>query len=565
MNNTEKNCYKLQISKIKLSFYVIINKISEGELEKITEFHKNQTYESNLIVSLLKTALSAFQCQSGTIAVLDLGVNMFRIVATVGLTDRASDSSFINYQESISGYVFDHQEVVIIDEYHLPPINLKYQRLRDTCSICVPLIDPRNNSIGIISLNKQTGFFSEDKIPFLLLITKQIAIILEEIHLKEEREKTLQVLNLVSTIYQKLHCTSNYEEASVAVLRAAVSVTQATKGFILRPLLYTISIPAVYKWDSLREQIHQHQKYLLKILRKNPLSNKQILITKEEMTNFYFRDQLDLEPDQDFPLLICPICPESRVWGFIFLVVKEKLNPIVSSALNIVLNLAESTYQNIYLLHHNQHLTVHHERLNLARELHDGLTQSLIALRMQLEYFLNLDSNSEKTKDFLNHMHDILNECVNDSRAILSRLRRGTQSEKSIREFIEDKIKRFSWDTNQKIIFDFQLSENILSTYQKRFLIKILQESVINSCKHSSAKKIHIKVGNFRSGVYFLVKDNGKGFCLEETLDRKDSYGLRGMIERMKLVGGTLRIRSEIGKGTMVKAVFPLNGYRENY
>jgi signal transduction histidine kinase len=524
----------------------------------LTNTVSEKSIEADLIDDLLQSALTLFQCQTGTIAILEPNLGLLRIVAATGISERWNESPFIDPKVSISGYVIENHQLVIIDERHEPPIDLKYQRFRDTCSICAPLIDNKKSVIGIISLNKQTGFFQEESIPYLQLMTKEIAIILEEIRLKNERETTIQMLNLVSSIFQKIHCTTNYEEASDAILRAAIAVTQAKKGIILRPMLYTINVPAIYEWEEAVDFVHKNQKYLLKILRQSPIMKNQFLVDYDNIIKLYFKKYFNLESKQDFPVFICPIRPEGRSWGFLVLVLKEYLHHISSLALEIVLKLAETTYQNIYLLQHNQHLTVQQERLHLARELHDGLTQSLIALRMQMEYFLSLENNQDQR--FLDRMHDTLDECVKDSRAILTRLRRGTKNEKSIGELIENKIKKFSWDTNQQIELRYNLNEKNLSNNQKRFLVKLIHESIMNACKHSSAKKIQVKVGHFREGVYFVVRDNGKGFILEKALNKKNSFGLKDLYERVKLIGGTLRIQSVVDKGTIVKAVFPIHG-----
>jgi tRNA U34 5-carboxymethylaminomethyl modifying GTPase MnmE/TrmE len=115
-------------------------------------------------------------------------------------------------------------------------------------------------------------------------------------------------------------------------------------------------------------------------------------------------------------------------------------------------------------------------------------------------------------------------------------------------------------NTIRQIELRYNLNEKNLSNNQKRFLVKLIHESIMNACKHSSAKKIQVKVGHFREGVYFVVRDNGKGFILEKALNKKNSFGLKDLYERVKLIGGTLRIQSVVDKGTIVKAVFPIHG-----
>ena len=148
------------------------------------------------------------------------------------------------------------------------------------------------------------------------------------------------MLNLVSSIFQKIHCTTNYEEASDAILRAAIAVTQAKKGMIIRPMLYTINVQAIYQWEEVDEFVHKNQKYLLKILRQSPIMRNQFLIGYNDLAKLYFKQHFNLDSKQDFPVFICPIRPEGRSWGFLVLVLKEKLHHISSLALEIVLKLA---------------------------------------------------------------------------------------------------------------------------------------------------------------------------------------------------------------------------------
>ena len=136
---------------------------------------------------------------------------------------------------------FQNREIVIIDDNHVPPISLKYLRKRNHCAICLPLIGESGQAIGIFSINKGEGIFEEDKIPFLKLIAKEIAIIIEEIRLKLEREKTIETLKAVSEIFQSINCTMSRKQTYQKILEVVVTTTQARKAAIFKPSLrYTL-------------------------------------------------------------------------------------------------------------------------------------------------------------------------------------------------------------------------------------------------------------------------------------------------------------------------------------
>ena len=92
-------------------------------------------------------------------------------------------------------------------------------------------------------------------------------------------------------------------------------------------------------------------------------------------------------------------------------------------------------------------------------------------------------------------------------------------------------------------------------------LFRVIQESLNNVRRHSGASKAQVTLEFLDSGVRVMVSDNGKGFAPPARvgdLARSGKLGLTGMGERIELLGGTLTIQSEPGKGTTVTAEAPL-------
>jgi two-component system NarL family sensor kinase len=95
-------------------------------------------------------------------------------------------------------------------------------------------------------------------------------------------------------------------------------------------------------------------------------------------------------------------------------------------------------------------------------------------------------------------------------------------------------------------------------------MYRVLQEALNNAAKHSGADCVSVTLRRGKAGgVELNIKDNGRGFDVEKTLRERDAtsaMGLANMRERTELSGGTLKIRSGKGRGTVIHAAWPLSG-----
>ena len=87
-------------------------------------------------------------------------------------------------------------------------------------------------------------------------------------------------------------------------------------------------------------------------------------------------------------------------------------------------------------------------------------------------------------------------------------------------------------------------------------LFRIAQEAMTNACRHSKSQKVHVTLAQKGDDVTLEVRDWGIGFDLEAVQENR--FGLEGIRERSRILGGKLSIKSEPGKGTVVRAVFPV-------
>lgn len=93
-------------------------------------------------------------------------------------------------------------------------------------------------------------------------------------------------------------------------------------------------------------------------------------------------------------------------------------------------------------------------------------------------------------------------------------------------------------------------------------LFRVVQEAVSNIARHAQAKNVSVALRFKKSAIGVHVKDDGRGFDVEEAISSKDrprGLGLLGMKERVELMNGTLNIRSRLGIGTEINIEIPLN------
>ncbi len=200
----------------------------------------------------------------------------------------------------------------------------------------------------------------------------------------------------------------------------------------------------------------------------------------------------------------------------------------------------------------------------LARALHDGPTQTVAAIPMQISrarHLLNRDVEAagealyqteelaRRTSKQLRHMLFTLRPLVLESEGLIAAL--NSMAEKTKETFGQNVI----------IECDTQLVEE-LDMNSQTVIFTIAEEAVNNARKHAQAEKIWVKVQRLQNDLAFLeIEDNGKGFLVENVMDNYDDRGSLGMLnmkERAELVQGVFHIKSRPGEGTQIQVVLPL-------
>ncbi|MDD4927801.1 MAG: histidine kinase [Gallionella sp.] len=232
----------------------------------------------------------------------------------------------------------------------------------------------------------------------------------------------------------------------------------------------------------------------------------------------------------------------------------------------VVLNVTESKIYEEKLIHSQKmlrELAAHmesvreEERKHVAREIHDELGQTLTALKMDVSLARMRfgDANPELMKR-LQSMTQLVGRTIEISRHITSSLRPGAL-DLGIVAAIEWLVEEFVGYTG--IRCELALAEGDLTLDESAAIavFRIIQESLTNISRHAAATRVDIRVSRAEGRLCFEVYDNGKGFDPQMVSSRK-SFGLVGIRERMTILGGELVLDSEPGRGTRIRACFPV-------
>ena len=198
------------------------------------------------------------------------------------------------------------------------------------------------------------------------------------------------------------------------------------------------------------------------------------------------------------------------------------------------------------------------ERKWIARELHDDVNQRLALLAVNLDRIgQQLPESASELGNEILEASRMATEIGDDVQALSHRLHSSKLEylglEWAARSFCTEFGRR------QKIEIRFH-SQNILRHLPSELslaLFRVLQEALRNAAKHSGSTCVEVSLLGGQKEVELSVRDFGRGFQPEEGL-RSAGIGIVGMRERLKLVGGMLKITSDTGTGTRVQAYIPV-------
>lgn len=213
------------------------------------------------------------------------------------------------------------------------------------------------------------------------------------------------------------------------------------------------------------------------------------------------------------------------------------------------------TGENLRLVSEARHAE-EEERRRIGRELHDEAGQSLLLLRLQLE-LLEREA-PECVRGPLAESRGLVESAIQEIRRIVSALSPQVLERLGLPAALRHLGGRFAKMHPATLEMRIPQKLQALGPATAEAVYRITQESLLNIAKHSDAKKVKIRLRTADSVIRLSVSDDGSGFSKDDAGRKPLSYGLAGMGERARLLGGKLETMSAPGKGVQVELELPL-------
>jgi signal transduction histidine kinase len=204
-------------------------------------------------------------------------------------------------------------------------------------------------------------------------------------------------------------------------------------------------------------------------------------------------------------------------------------------------------------------------RKKLARDLHDGPTQSIAAIAMRVNYtrmMLERDKDIEQTTEELARIEELARRTTKEIRHMLFTLRPLILETQGLRAALEQYISKLAETDPLSIHLEAdQNLEKALDQNAQGVIFYIIEEAIGNARKHAKAENIWVRLHRQDGMLVAEVEDDGFGFdvdAVQQQYDQRGSLGMINMHERAELVSGKLSIASAPGEGTRITLTAPL-------
>ncbi|MGH8854245.1 MAG: sensor histidine kinase, partial [Telluria sp.] len=191
------------------------------------------------------------------------------------------------------------------------------------------------------------------------------------------------------------------------------------------------------------------------------------------------------------------------------------------------------------------------ERARIAREIHDDLGGNLTAIKMALAMLVaRLPEGQPDLLERANYLDGLVDRTIEAVHRISLDLR-PTMLDLGIVAALEWQAREFENQMGIACVFRGPDGDIDLDEDRATALFRIFQEALTNIAKHAGATRVTVTLRRQRAHLTLSICDNGRGILPADRL-KPQSFGLRGMSERAKALGGTLALSAAPGGGTMV-------------
>jgi NarL family two-component system sensor histidine kinase YdfH len=263
---------------------------------------------------------------------------------------------------------------------------------------------------------------------------------------------------------------------------------------------------------------------------------------------------------QQFAAWILPVV-SATVFVLMFVWMFDRQNRAREEAQRALRELAATHRQLAEYAAQVEDLTLANERQRMARELHDTLAQGLAGLVLQLEA---IDShlsrgNTAKAQTITQQAMERARSTLADARRAIDDLRSGETPEVDLETALREETDRFTAASGIPCEVSIVLPSSLPDDTRANAL-RVVSEGLTNIARHAQARHAAVALHPVDQALDIEVRDDGMGFNPAQS--SAGHYGLIGLRERARLIGGTLNIESAPGQGTLLRVRLPLDNHR---
>lgn len=238
------------------------------------------------------------------------------------------------------------------------------------------------------------------------------------------------------------------------------------------------------------------------------------------------------------------------------------LSALAVGAAGLALNVSESRVADAKLKALAQRVVdgQEQERARLSRDLHDGISQWLVSIKLQIEAgIIRMRGDAEqqaKAHASFERTAEELNKVLGEVRRISHGLRPALLDDLGLAAALDHLAEEFAEHSGTPVVFESRGKVEGLPSAVSTVLFRIAQEALTNIERHAGARRIELSLARTRERVLLSVSDDGAGFDAQDVETHPQrGIGLRNMAERLDAVGGTLGISSTAAGTTLCASV----------
>jgi signal transduction histidine kinase len=192
------------------------------------------------------------------------------------------------------------------------------------------------------------------------------------------------------------------------------------------------------------------------------------------------------------------------------------------------------------------------ERSRIAKDLHDGLGQTLTALKMNIRL-------SRMDEKYAESLYRLIDEATQESIRISENILPAKLKDFDLATCLRSLCNGIDTSSVIPVSFESFGQPTHIEQDEKVNLYRITQEAINNAMKHSQAESISVQLNEEEGLIQLTIEDDGKGFSTGSLIDQTVHHGLANMRERAEIMGGTLTIESDENRGTLIIVEVPSN------